>query len=163
MYSSSVATTVARDDIRIDVTLPITRIGTGPLSFDPLATLIGAPMGDLLAPLRVAEVTRRPSRVGTAVEVHALALPDGEGLSVPLGQFGELGFANRGGFLVLTVPRVVAKWVEHHLSDAIIEGPKIVPSLDGKSMVSRITVVLQKGMRAGIPVGLFGEIGVEAA
>ena len=42
------------------------------------------------------------------VDRPPLRLPDGEGASLPLGPFGEFGFYNSRGRLVLTVPRPAA-------------------------------------------------------
>ena len=67
-------------------------------------------------------ITRRPSEAGAAIEVYPLALPDGEGASIPLGQWGEVGFANRDGLLVLTVPWSMAGWLRQRLGDAIVRG-----------------------------------------
>ena len=119
-------------------------------------------MGELLAPLRVGPVLKRPSASGTTVEVHPLALPEGEGLAIPLGQFGEVGFANRDQLLVLTLRRAVAGWVQHRLGAAVVRGPTIVSSLDGAATVAEIGVRLERGMRVGVPVGLFGEEGIAA-
>ena len=74
---------------------------------------------------------RRPSATGAAVEVYPLALPRGEGASVPLGQWGEIGFANRGGLLALTVPWGMSGWLRGKLGDAIVRGPEAGLSLDG--------------------------------
>ena len=79
MENTQKSQSLAATGIRINVTLPITRFGAGPFSFDPLEHLIGAPIGSLLEPLRVGEIQRVPSATGTAVEVHPLALPEGEG------------------------------------------------------------------------------------
>jgi hypothetical protein len=80
--------------IRVNLTVPVTRIGFGPFSIDPLEQLVGAKLSDLLESLLVGPVTRRPSAAGPAVEVYPLALPDGEGASIPLGAWGEVGFYN---------------------------------------------------------------------
>ena len=54
------------ESIRVLVSVPITRIGVGVFSFDPVEQLLGAPLADLLEPLRVGPVERRPSSSGTA-------------------------------------------------------------------------------------------------
>ena len=94
--------------IRVNLTMPVTRIGFGPFSVDPLQEVIGAPLSEILSSLMVRPVFRRPSEAGPAVEVYALALPDGEGAAVPLGQWGEVGFRNARSLLVLTVPLPMA-------------------------------------------------------
>jgi hypothetical protein len=83
--------------IRVNLTVPVTRIGFGPFSVDPLEQLIGAKLADLLGRLMVGPVTRRPSATGPAVEVYPLALPDGEGASIPLTQWGGAGSTTRAG------------------------------------------------------------------
>ena len=149
--------------IRVNLTLPVTRIGFGPFSFDPLEQLIGAKVADLLEPLMTAPVSRRPSESGAAVEVYPLALPDGEGATIPLGQFGELAFANDDGVLVLTVPWSMAGWLRQRFGDAIVRGPEPAAALEGGARVAQVWVRLREGMRATLPLGAFGELAVEAA
>lgn len=149
--------------IRVNVTVPVTRIGFGPFSFDPLEQMIGAPLGDLLEPLMVGPVTRRPSAAGPAVDVYPLALPDGEGASIPLGQRGEVGFANRDGLLVLTVPWGIAGWLRQRLGDAIVRGPEAWLSADRTARVATVWMRLRPGMRASVPLGALGELAIETS
>ncbi len=149
-------------DLFIDLTLPITRVGIGVFSFDPVEQAIGAPVAHILEPLMRGPVCRRPSAAGPAVNVYPLRLPEGEGLSVPLGQWGEIGFANRLGLLVLTVPWQAASWVQQRFGDAIVRGPREGVSSDGTARVAHFAIQLHAGMRAGIPLGMLGEVGVEA-
>lgn len=151
-----------REAIRVNLTLPVTRIGFGPFSFDPLEQMIGAPIAELLEPLLAGPVTRRPSAAGAAVEVYPLALPEGEGATIPLGSFGEIGFANERGLLVLTVPWSMAGWLRERLGSAIVRGPEAGTSLDGTARVATAWVRLRPGMRASLPLGALGECGVEA-
>lgn len=151
-----------RAPIRVNLTLPVTRIGFGPFSFDPLEQMIGAKVADLLEPLMTAPVSRRPSESGAAVEVYPLALPDGEGATIPLGQFGELAFAADDGVLVLTVPWSMAGWLRQRFGDAIVRGPEPAVALEGGARVARVWVVLREGMRATLPLGTLGELAVEA-
>ena len=148
--------------IRVNLTMPVTRVGFGPFSFDPVEQLIGAPLSEILSSLMVAPVQRRPSLAGPACEVYPLALPPGEGATVPLGQFGELGFANQDGLLVLTVPWGMATWLREKLGDALVRGPEAALSLDGTARVAQAWVRLRSGMRASFPLGGLGEMGVEA-
>jgi hypothetical protein len=141
----------------------VTRVGFGIFSFDPLEQVIGAKLADLLEPLMVGAVTRRPSAAGPAVEVYPLALPEGEGASIPLGAFGEIGVANDGGLLALTVPWGMAGWLRQRLGDAIVRGPESGVSVDGTARVARAWVRLVLGMRASVPLGSFGEAAIEAA
>lgn len=149
--------------IRVDVTVPVTRFGFGPFAFDALEQMIGAPLADLLAPLMVGPVARRPSAAGPAVEVYPLALPPGEGASIPLGAMGEVGFANDGGLIALTVPWAMASWVVQRAGAAVVRGPEAALSLDGSARVAKVWVRLRPGMRASVPLGALGEAGVEAA
>lgn len=161
--SRAVATAPAPSSaIRVNLTVPVTRLGFGPFSFDPLEQMIGAKLIDLLEPLMVGPVTRRPSMTGPAVEVYPLALPDGEGASIPLAQWGECGFHNDRGVLALTVPWSMAGWLRTTLGEALVRGPEAGVSLDGTARVARAWVRLRPGMRASVPLGALGEVGIEA-
>ena len=149
-------------DLCIDLTLPVTRVGIGIFSFDPVEQFIGAPVLHFLEPLLRAATYKRPSAAGPAVEVFPLRLPEGEGLCVPLSQWGELGFANKRGLLVLTVPSQAAGWVQQRFAGAIVEGPREGMSSDGTARVAHFAIRLRPGMKAGIPLGILGEVGVEA-
>jgi len=150
-------------EVRVNLCMPVTRLGFGPFSFDPVEEMIGAPIADLLESLMTGPTYRRPSEAGPAVDVYPLALPDGEGATIPLGQFGEVGVANEGGLLVLTVPWGMAGWLRRKLGDAVVRGPEAGLSLDGAARVGKAWVRLRPGMRAGIPLGALGEVGVEAS
>jgi len=153
----------ADESILVRVSVPITRVGVGIFSFDPVEKLIGASIGDLLEPLRIGPVERRPSSSGTAVEVHLLALPEGEGLAIPLGQFGEVGLKNDRGLLALTVPAAWGARLAERLGTALVRGPERGLSLDRAAEVVTCWARLGAGMRAALPLGAFGEIGVEAS
>ena len=162
MTRPAVAAVSRAEVIRIDLTMPVTQVTFGPLRFDPLEQVIGAKLADLLEPLMVGPVRRRPSEAGPAVEVYPLALPEGEGASIPLGQWGEVGFRNELGMLVLTVPWGMAGWLRQKLGDAIVRGPEAGVSVDGTARVAEAWVRLKPGMRASVPLGALGECGVEA-
>jgi hypothetical protein len=149
-------------EVCVNLVMPVSRIGFGPFSFDPLEQLIGAPLTEILESLMTGPTFRRPSALGPAVEVFPLALPDGEGAAVPLGAWGELGFRNEAGLLVLTVPLQGGKWVEQRLGDAIVRGPEHGLSLDRTARVVNYWVRLRAGMRASFPLGALGEVGIEA-
>jgi len=150
-------------DLCIDLTLPVTRVGIGIFSYDPVESFLGAPVSHFLEPLLRAPRFRRPSQAGPAVEVYPLRLPEGEGLSVPLGQWGDLGFANKHQLLVLTVPWHVKGWVEQRFAGAIVEGPRQGTSADGQAFVAHFVIRLRAGMKAGIPLGALGKVGIESA
>ncbi len=48
----------------------------------------------------------------------------GEGASIALGEWGEVGFVNGDGLLYLNVPRSMAGWLRQYLDDAILRGPE---------------------------------------
>ena len=142
--------------IRFMLTVPVTRFGVGPFSIDPVEQLIGCPLADLLEPLRVGPIERRPSASGTAVEVHPLALPDGEGLAIPLGQFGSVGFRNDGGLLELTVPAAWGARLAGRLGSALMRGPERRPAVQGMTQVAVCWARLSPDLQACVPLGALG-------
>ena len=159
---SAVAAPASDGAIRVNLTLPVTRLGFGPFSFDPIEQMIGCPVAELLASLMTGPTYRRPSAAGPAVEVYPLALPRGEGASVPLGQWGEIGFANEDGLLALTVPWGMAGWLQSKLGESLVRGPEPGLSQDGTARVALALVRVRPGMAAGFPLGALGELGLEA-
>lgn len=141
-------------DLRVDLVVPVLRLGAGPFSFDPLEHFVGAKLCDLLEPVLAGPIAARRLPSGALVEVYPLRLPEGEGASIALGAWGELGFANAHGELVLTVPRATAAWVGSRLGAAVV---------DTRVIGGRVqyTVSLRPGVRAGWPLGGLGEIAVE--
>ncbi|MCK6529714.1 hypothetical protein L6R50_19885 [Myxococcota bacterium] len=161
--TTALAPAGADRSLRVDLTLPVTRIGFGAFSFDPVQSLLGAPLADVLSPVLRSPPWRRPSPSGVAVDVYPVALPDGEGASLTLGQFGEVGFRNDGGTLVLSVPIPMAGWAARQLGDAVVGGPVRRDALDGGAAVADFWVRLRPGTRRSLPLGTLGELGVEAA
>ena len=149
--------------IRVDVTLPVLRLGFGPFQIDPLEQLVGAKVSDLLEPLMTGPLTQRHTTAGVLVDVYPLALPEGEGASVPLGSFGELGFFNERSVLLLTVPALSVPFVVPRLGDSLLGPPERGSSADGRSRVVHLRVKFKPGAKAAFPLGSLGEIGVEAA
>ena len=149
-------------NIRVNLTLPVTRLGFGPFSFDPIEQMIGMPLTEILETLMTGPTYRRPSLAGPAIEVYPLALPRGEGVTIPLGHWGEVGVANADGLLALTVPWGMAGWMRQKLGDAIVRGPEAGISLDGTARVANVMVRLRPGMAASFPLGALGEVGIEA-
>ena len=84
--AASLPTATADRSIRFRLVLPVTRLGVGVFSFDPIEQLVGAPIVDLLEPLMTGPVERRPSAAGAGVDVFPLALPKGEALRLPKAQ-----------------------------------------------------------------------------
>ena len=144
------------------LTVPVTRIGFGPFAFDAFEQLIGCPLADVLEPLRVGPIERRPSASGTAVEVYPLALPEGEGLAIPLGHFGSVGLRNDRGLLELTVPGAWEASLARRLGQALVRGPERRSAADGSAVVAAVWVRLRGGVRAMVPLGALGELALEA-
>ncbi len=157
----------APDALRVNLTVPTTQVRLGPLSFDGLQAFLGVPLADLLSPLMRAPRHQRTGDAGAVLDVYPLAIPDGEGLSIPVKLVGDLGFRNYRGLLVLIVPAAVAEVVRQELAGEIAVkeavGPRFVEALGGGGYVAEFAVRLRPGMRKAVPLGKWGEIGVEAA
>ena len=137
-------------DLRLDLVVPVLRLG----AFDPVEHFLGARIADLVEPLLAGPIAARRLRSGALVEVYPLRLPDGEGLGLPLGAWGEAGLANVDGRLVLTVPRAAARLVATALGRAVLGS---TPCAGGFELV----VELRPGLRAAWPLGSLGEIAFE--
>jgi hypothetical protein len=79
--------------MRINLTVPTTAVRVGPFAFDGLKALLGVDLGDLLSSLMIGPKYQRTGGAGV-VDVYPLAIPDGEGLTIPIKLFGEFGFYN---------------------------------------------------------------------
>jgi len=125
------------------------------------------PLADLLSPLMRAARHQRAAEGGATLDVYPLAVPNGEGLSIPVKLLGDIGFRAFQGLLVLIVPAAVADVVRQELADEISAhqgaGPRFVAALGGGGFVAEFAVRLRPGMRKAVPLGKWGEIGVEAA
>jgi hypothetical protein len=75
----------------------------GPFAFDGLKALLGVDLADVLSSLMIGPKFQRPV-LGGFIDVYPLAIPDREGLSIPIKLFGEFGFYNLHSALVLVVP-----------------------------------------------------------
>jgi hypothetical protein len=154
------------DALRVNLTVPTTQVRLGPLSFDGLQAFLGLPLADVLSPLMRAPRHQRPGEAGAMLDVYPLAIPDGEGLSIPVKLVGDLGFRNYRGLLVLIVPAAVAEVVRQELAQEIAAneaaGPRFVEAPGGGGFVAEFAVRLRPGMRKAVPLGKWGEIGVEA-
>lgn len=158
-----------RDDpraLRVNLTVPSPSVRIGPFAIDALKTLIGTDLGEILSPMLIGPRKTRTLPTGGVVDVYPLAIPDGEGLSIPLRLFGEVGFRNMQGFLVLILPAGLAEVVREQLASEIANkmaaGPRITTGGSG-GIVAEFAVRLVPGMRKAIPLGGVGEIGLEAA
>lgn len=148
--------------LRFRLILPITRIGVGVFSIDPLEKLLGSSIEHILQPAMLGPVFRRPSMAGPAVNVYPLGLPAGEGVSLQLGAYGDLGFFNDGSILRITVPWQVGGWVRQSLGTVVIRGPEQAHSIDRASWVANLWLQLQPGMGLALTVPGLGEVGIEA-
>lgn len=157
---------LARDPaaLRVNLTVPTTAVRLGPFAFDGLKALLGVDLAELLSPLMVAPKVQRPVP-GGVVDVFPLAIPEGEGLTIPVKLLGGFGFYNLRGFLVLVVPPAAVDLVRQQLAAEIAKGEAAGPrlnSIGGGTSVTEFAVRLRPGMRKAIPLGTWGEIGVEA-
>ncbi|MES2638105.1 MAG: hypothetical protein V4850_01425 [Myxococcota bacterium] len=154
-----------RSALRVNLTAPTTAVRLGPFSFDGLKALVGVDLAEALSPLMIGS---RYQRSGTAgpVDVYPLAIPDGEGLSIPVKLMGEIGFYNHHGALVLIVPPAAVDVLRAQLAVELAAGEALGPRFTSGASggtVAEFAVRLRPGMRKAVPLGRFGEIGVEAA
>lgn len=151
------------DDIRVRLSAPATRIAIGPLVVDPLAEFLGVSLREVLDSLLEAEPYPRTSSTGAAVEIFPLALPAGEGAVIPLGPLGEVALENDAGLLALTVPAAMAGWVSAQAAAMVVRGPERHRSTAGPAMLAQLWIRLRPSARAALPLGLLGEMAIEAA
>lgn len=147
-------------DIRIDLTVPVLSFGFGHFKMDPITSLLGRSVEDIVESLLVAPVFRKVGTSG-AVNVYPLALPDGEGASIPLGRFGHAGFQNADGRLVLHLPPALRGIVVGR-TRGMLEGPVEDVRFDGAPAI-RLVLALHPGMGFRVPLGGLGEVGLHAA
>lgn len=146
--------------MRVNLTVPTTAVRLGPFSFDGLKAFLGVDLAEILAPMMVA-----PRYTRDGLDVYPLAIPDGEGLTIPVKLMGEIGFYNLRAMLVLVVPPAVAEVVRAQLAAEIAAGTAAGPRFnEGGSggIVAEFAVKLRPGMRKAVPLGSWGEVGVEA-
>jgi hypothetical protein len=152
--------------LHVNLTVPTTQVRLGPLSFDGLQVFLGVPLADVLSPLMRAPRHQRPGEGGAVLDVYPLAIPDGEGLSIPVKLLGDIGFRAFQGLLVIIVPAAVAEVLRQQLAEDIAAkqaaGPRFVEALGGGGYVAEFAVRLRPWMRKAVPLGKWGEIGVEA-
>lgn len=148
--------------LRIDLTLPSTKVTFGVLSYDPLKEMLGFDPRTALAPILRADSYIRTAG-GVAIEVFPLALAPGVSASIPLGPVGEFAVANDRGLLALTVPARATRWLQEQVGEFLVAGPQPVVDGDGVHRLSMAWLRLPPGTRTGLPLGLLGEVGIEAA
>ena len=152
--------------LRCNLSLPSTRLRLGPFNIDGVEALLGVSLAQILDPLMPAPRFSRTTELGAEVEVYPLAIPDGEGATVPLKHIGTVGFRNFKGYLILILPVGLAEVMREQLAEEIrnkrAAGPRAARDPDG-GLVVEFAIALRPGMRKAIPLGSFGELGVEAA
>ncbi|MFN7132386.1 MAG: hypothetical protein ACK4N5_09890 [Myxococcales bacterium] len=151
--------------LRVNLTAPTTAVRVGPFSFDGLKALLGVDLVEVLSPLMIGPKFQRPI-VGGVVDVFPLAIPDGEGLTIPVKIVGGVGFRNLCGVLILQVPPAAVDLVRAQLVAELAAGEALGPrhaDNGAGGTVTEFAVRLRTGMRKAIPLGTFGELGVEAA
>ena len=147
--------------LRVNRTVPTTQVRLGPFAFDGLKALLGVDLADMLALLMIGPKSQRPV-LGGVVDVHPLAIPDGEGHSVPIQLLGEIGLKNLRSLLVLVVPIAAMDVVTPQLASEIATGDAAGPRVRVGSSgghVAEYAVRLKPGMRKAVPLGAFGELG----
>ncbi len=153
-----------RTALRVNLTVQTMAARLGPFAFDGLKALIGMDLADVLASLIIGPRTQRPV-LGGVVDVYPLAIPDGEGLSVPIKLLGEIGFYNLKSLLVLVAPVAAMDMVKAQLAVEIAAGEaaglRLRPGVNGGT-VAEFAVRLKPGMRKAVPLRTWGELGVEA-
>lgn len=152
--------------LRCNLCLPSTRLRLGPMSFDGVEALLGVSLARVLEPLMPEPRFTRTNDVGAEIDVYPLAIPDGEGISMPIRHIGEIGFRNHRSFLILILPAALSEVMREQLAEDIRQkraaGPRPARGTDG-SLVVEYAIALRPGMRKAIPLGGFGELGIEAA
>ena len=147
-----------------DLTLPSTVIRLGPVSIDAVRAALGVDLADILSSLMRGPKSQRTSGAGV-VDVYPVAIPQGEGISIPVKRLGEIGLRNVQSLLVLIVPAAVAEVVREQLAAEIAAkqaaGPRFREGAGGYN--AEFAVRLKPGMRKAVPLGALGELGVEAA
>lgn len=147
--------------VRFNLLIPVTRIGVGVFSFDPVERALGAPIRQVLNPwMRAPWVPAHPNDPGN-LETYPLQLVPGEGANLPLAELGELGFSNVDGRLRLTVPTLAAPVVWAAARDHVVGAPIPGISADGRSTVTHFDLVLKSGVRFQVRVGTLGSIALE--
>lgn len=129
--------------------------------FDPVKQFLGTSLDELLASLLRSPPTDRTGADGRRARVYPLALPDGDGVALPLAEFGELGFRADGDRLVLSVPPRLEATVLGQWGDLVTAGPVRRASATGRGVVSDLWLRLVPGSVRTVPVWSHIVIAVE--
>ena len=149
--------------VNVNLLVPAVTVKLGFLKIDPIKHVLGMSLEEVLSTLLLGPVERMPSPNGRGlVDVYRLGLPEGEGISIPLGNLGELGFWNEKGVLELTVPHQFGQSVVDRMREHVVGPPQTVRGSDGVTWCARVAVKLRPGAASSIRIGSLGEIGVVA-
>ena len=150
--------------VNVNLLVPAVTVKLGFFELDPIKHALGVSLEEVLSSLLLGPVERMPSPSGRGlVDVYRLGLPEGEGISIPLGNMGELGFWNENGVLDLTVPYQLGQTVMDRLREHVVATAQTVRGSDGTTWCVRIPGRLRPGAAASLQVGGLGEIGLVAA
>jgi hypothetical protein len=132
--------------LRLQLSVPVTSLLPG-LQLDPLKALTGRSLAEVLSPVLEAEPWTTSGRT-----TYPLSLPDGVGVAVPLGGFGEMGFNHAAGNLQVTAPALVAALL--HQLPYRVGGAELLSTPQGR--LSRYTIAPPRGVpwRLAIAGGL---------
>ena len=150
------------DGLQLNVTVPITEVAFGVFKVDPFKALVGIGLQEILEPLTTGPEQPATNSNGKPARLYPCVLPDGEGISIGLGQFGEVGFKADDGLLVVTVPAMLADELLAHVfeEDLVFDTDRVHPS--GAKVVD-IGLTMKPGQRVSIPLSMFGELVIEVA
>ena len=150
--------------VNVNLLVPAVSVKLGFFEIDPIKHVLGVSLEEALSSLLLGPVERMPSPSGRGlVDVYRLGLPEGEGISIPLGNMGELGFWNENGVLELTVPYQFGQSVMDRLREHVVGPAQTVRGSDGVTWCARVAVRLRPGAASSLQIGRLGEIGLVAA
>ena len=129
--------------LRLELRVPALQLLPG-VRVDPLQALTGRSLAELLT-----SVLEDTPRTQAGQTVYRLALEDSVGVSLPLGNFGEVGLHHTAGHLQVTAPALAAMFLQNLPHQ--VGGPEIVPTLGGR--LSRYTLAPPVGVTFRLPIG----------
>lgn len=146
--------------IRVNLRLPVLKMGIGGLTIDPVEKAVGRPIADILRPRLVGEP--REEKVGKKWSVvYPMGFADGDGAALPLGPLGEVSFQGDGGLLRVAVPAQFGAQVAEHIRADLVRGPEEGWSSSGKGRVQFLWVRPRPGLCVKQSLNALGEISIE--
>ncbi len=131
-----------RPPLRLKVSVPVTSLLPG-VQLDPLKALTGRSLAEVLAPVLEEEPWTQAGQT-----VYPIALPEGVGVAVPLGGFGELGLLHTHNTLQLTAPALAAAFLRQLPHQ--VGGIELLDAPGGR--LSRFTLAPPRGAIWRIPI-----------